>query len=146
MSSPTYSAELHPDARLRRIVLWSGALLGLVGVVVILSTRLPAALLIAASVAWLLFSGWELRRICHGYARCRRLRLSAGGELSRLDGAGNWHLARLLPGSVLLRRVGWIRWDDERGRQYAELLLGRCRESDDWRRLQVIWRHIGARL
>jgi len=145
VSSTTYSAELYPDAGLRRIVLWSGGLLGLVGVVLILSTRLPAVLLIAASVAWLLLSGWELRRIRHGYARCRRLRLSAGGELSRLDGDGNWQQARLLPGSVLLRRVGWIRWDDECGQPYAELLRGRCRESDDWRRLQVIWRHIGAR-
>jgi len=62
----------------------------------------------------------------------------------RLDADGNWHPARLLPGSMLLRRVGWIRWDDGCGRQYAELLRGRSRESDDWRRLQVIWRHIGA--
>jgi hypothetical protein len=129
---------------LRRIVLWSGVLLGIVGVVLVFSTRLPAAWLIAASAAWLLVSGWELRRICLGYARCHRLRLSAGGEMWRLDADGNWRPARLLPGSVLLRRVGWIRWDDGRGRQYAELLRGRSRESDDWRRLQVIWRHIGA--
>lgn len=129
---------------LRRSVLWSGALFAVAGVALIFSTRLPAALLIAASVAWLLFSGWELRRIRHGHACCRRLRLSAGGEMRWLDAGGNWHPAELLPGSVLLRRLGWIRWDDGHGGQYAELVRGRCRESDDWRRLQVIWRHIGA--
>ena len=129
---------------LRRVVLWSGALLCVVGVALILSTQLPGALQIVACVTWLLFSGWEMRRIRNGYVRCRRLRLSAGGEMLWLDTEGNWHPAQLLPGSVLLRRVGWIRWDDERGRQYGELLRGKCRESDDWRRLQVIWRHIGA--
>jgi len=144
VSSNAYSAELHPDALLRRIVLWSGTLLGVVGVSLILSMRLPAVLLIVASAAWLLFSGWELYRIRQGHAHCRRLRLSAGGEMLRLDADGNWHPAGILPGSVLLRRVGWIRWHDETGRQYAELLRGRCRESDNWRRLQVIWRHIGA--
>ena len=144
MSSTTYSAELHPDARLRRIVLWSGAFLGAVGVVLIFSMRLPAVVLIAASTAWLLVSGRELGRIRRAYTRCCRLRLSAGGEMRWLDVDGNWYPAKLLPGSVLLRRVGWIRWHDGRGRQAAELLRGRCRESDDWRRLQVIWRHIGA--
>jgi hypothetical protein len=79
-----------------------------------------------------------------GHALCRRLRMSAGGELLLLDPLGNWHTARLLPGSVLLRRIGWIRLETGIGQRCAELVRGSCRESDDWRRLQVIWRHIGA--
>jgi len=49
---------------------------------------------------------------------------------------------------VLLRKVGWIRLSFElpTGRKLilGELLRGDGRRGEDWRRLQVIWRHIGA--
>jgi len=144
MSSGTYSAELRPDAMLRRLVLVSGGVLGASGVALILVMPFNAMVLIAGSAAWLAYSGWELVGVSRGYARCRRLRVTAGGEMKLLDAEGNWRAARLLPCSVLLRRVGWIRGEDSEGRQYAEPVRGSCRESDDWRRLQVIWRHIGA--
>ena len=41
-------------------------------------------------------------------------------------------------------RIGWLHLKTADGKQFAELICGDCRESDDWRRLQVIWRHIGA--
>ena len=144
MSSSTYSADLCPDPGLRRIVLLSGAGACAIGVSLILAMPLHPVVLIAGSGSWLAFCARELNVMRRDHAFCRRLRMSAGGEMSLLDPLGNWHSAGLLPGSVLLRRLGWIRLETGKGHRFAEPVRGSCRESDDWRRLQVIWRHIGA--
>ena len=144
MSSGKYSAELRPDALLRRLVVLSGAGLAMLGVAVIFTLPLHAGVLIAASVGWLLLCARELVVACRRFSNCRRLRISVGGEILLLDAGGTWHPARLLSGSVVLRRIGWILIETGQGRRFAELVRGRCRESDDWRRLQVIWRHIGG--
>ena len=144
MSSSTYSADLHPDPAMRRIVVLSGAGFCGIGVALILAMPLQPVVLITGLGGWLALCAWELIKMYRGYALCRRLRMSVGGELLLLDPLGNWHTARLLPGSVLLRRVGWIRLETGIGHRCAEPVRGSCRESDDWRRLQVIWRHIGA--
>jgi len=144
VSSSTYSADLNPDPALRRVVLLSGAGFCAIGVSLILAMPLHPAVLIAGSGGWLALCARELIMTVRGYALCCRLRMLVGGELLLLDPLGNWQRARLLPGSVLLRRIGWIRLETGIGHRGAELVRGSCRESDDWRRLQVIWRHIGA--
>lgn len=144
MSSSKYAAELNPDALLRRWVLLSGAGLAAVGVALILILPLHRAALFGGSVAWLLLCARELVTAVRGFSCCRRLHVSAGGELLILDPDGVWQRARLLSGSVVLRRIGWLLFEMSDGRRFTELLRGRCRESDDWRRLQVIWRHIGG--
>jgi hypothetical protein len=54
----------------------------------------------------------------------------------------------MLSGGVLLSELGWIRLSvvlpDGRKLVLGEFVRGNARESADWRRLQVIWRHIGA--
>ncbi|MGI9249022.1 MAG: hypothetical protein ACR2QI_08395 [Woeseiaceae bacterium] len=144
MSSSTYSAELRPDAGLRRLVVLSGMFFGALGVALLLTLPLHAAASVACSGSWLLLCVRELVKIRRGYALCCGLRMTAGGEISVLGPDGAWRVAQLSPGSVLLRRLGWIRLTDRHGRRCAELIRGSCRESDDWRRLQVIWQHIGA--
>ena len=144
MSSSTYSAELYPDAVLRWLVLFSGSIFGAAGIALILTLPLHWLLLVAGSVGWLTLFVSELVGMSRGFVRCCRLRMTPDGEILLLDPEGNWHAARLLPGSVLLRRVGWIRLKIEQGQQCAEPVRGSCRESEDWRRLHVIWRHIGA--
>ena len=144
MSSSKYSAELCPDVLLRRVVLVSGMGFTVLGVALILTLPLHLAALIAGSVGWLLFCARELVIAGRGFSYCRRLRIAEGGDILLLDPDGVWKAARLLSGSAVLRRVGWILFETSEGRRYAELVRGRCRESDDWRRLQVIWRHIGG--
>ncbi len=144
MSSIKYSAELRPDALLRRVVLVSGMVFAVLGVVLILTLPLHAAALIAGSVGWLLLCARELVVAGQGFSYCCRLRIAVDGHILLLDPDGVWQPARLLSGSAVLRRVGWILFETSEGRQFAELVRGRCRESDDWRRLQVIWRHIGG--
>jgi hypothetical protein len=144
MSSSKYVAELHPDALLRRLVLLSGASLAALGAALIFTLPLHRAVLFGASVGWLLLCAREVVNASRGFSHCVRLRISAGGEILMLDPDGVWQRARLLSGSVVLRRVGWILFEANDGRRFAELLRGRCRENDEWRRLQVIWRHIGG--
>ena len=122
----------------------SGITLGGSGAVLILRLPLPWFGLLLGSMIWLMVSVWELRRFSHNAECCRRLRVAADGSVLSLDVNGVWQPGRLLPGSIVLRRVGWIRVMHGGGRKSARLFRGHCRESEDWRRLQVIWRHIGA--
>lgn len=103
----------------------------------------PLSARFAAALTWCLVCGWELRRIVVAWADCQSLRISAEGEVRVLGRNGEWVRARLLSGSLLLRHWAWIRIHREDGPVGAELLRGSCREGDDWRRLQVIWRHVG---
>ena len=144
MSSTAFSAVLVPDRTLRRIVLLSGLTLMCIGIVLILKLPLHPAILATGTIAWLLLCASELRNLARGFQRCRLLRVTANGAIRLLDANGDWRAAELLPGSLLLRRIGWIRVSDSAGRTSVEPVRGHCRESQDWRRFQVIWRHIGS--
>jgi len=144
VSSSTYSAELEPDTVLRAFVVLSGIGLSVIGVLLILLLPLHPVARVVGSGAWLYASWWEIATLVRGFTCCGRLQMAVGGLLTYLDRNGHWCGARLLPGSAVLPRLAWIRYETEGGHRSAELLRGNCRESGDWRRLQVIWRHIGA--
>jgi len=99
----------------------------------------------------LLGTGWSLAVLCQvldfrsGFARCRRLRFLADGTVM-IETPGGWQSAGMLPGSLLLRRAGWVRLRLPGQPAWAEPLRGHCRRSPGWRRLQVIWRHVGGGL
>ena len=144
MSSTEYSAALQTDPRLRRIVTGSGVLLGLIGILVILQLPVDSWVRVSACALWITSSIREYRQLQRGWAECHALRFSGTGDVAILGGDGVWHPARRESGGVLLRNVGWIRLRDHRGVVFGELLFGNERNSRDWRRLQVIWRHVGA--
>ena len=144
MSSNTYSAQLRPDAWLRLFVITCGRLLAAAGLVLILILPLGAGLRFAGCLIWLAWSWQELRRYHQGYATYYGIRIRVGAGVNLLNSDQEWVPARLLTGSVLLQRIGWLHLKTADGKQFAELICGDCRESDEWRRLQVIWRHIGA--
>ena len=144
MSSTAYFAEFKPDPHLRRLVAASGVLLGIAGVLVILLLPTDLWMRLAACVIWVVTSAREHRQLQRGWADCRALRFTANGELMVLGADQTWRAARQETGSVLLRKLGWIRLRDHRGVVFGELLSGDDRASPDWRRLQVIWRHVGA--
>ena len=129
---------------MRRTVLLVGIVLYAVGVVLILTMPLHPVAKLLGSGGWLFLCLREFLRLRRGFARCRRLRVMVGGGLLLLDADGNWQAARLLPGCVVLRQVAWIRCETEQGHHCAELVRGNCRDNEDWRRLQVIWPHIGG--
>lgn len=144
MSSSAFSAEFSPGFRLRSIVQLSGVVLAGVGLLVILLLPVHVGLRFTGAAVWVLASGIEFLRLQRAYARYCGLRVCHDGAVHLQERGGEWQAASLLPGSVLLRRTAWVRLRSEHGEVFAELLCGRCRDNPDWRRLHVIWRHIGA--
>ena len=148
MSSTAYFAEIRPDPALRRVVLASGAALALAGIPLIVTLPMRPEFRAAAVIVWLALAVHELARSRRGWIVCHALRFSADGTVDVLMPGQNWQRASLMSGGILLRRLGWIRLAVmlPTGRKIVlgEFLRGDCRQSVDWRRLQVIWRHVGA--
>lgn len=143
MSSTTYWAEIRPDLPCRRLVLIAGSLLALAGVPVILSLPVGPWPMLLLQGFWLAWSGRELVLLWRAQRRCSGYRLAAGGEL-QIWGAGGARPASLMPGSVVLHEIAWLRIRDEQGRVWGELIRGKHRESEEWRRFQVIFRHLNT--
>ena len=131
MPSTAYSAELRPDPVLRRFVLGTGAVLGLLGCIAVLTLPWPPLWRAIAAVTWAGSVSWELARLRLAWRDCMAFRLGGDGSAAALGRDGHWRPATLLADGVLVRRWGWIRLRSASGRVYAE-------------RLQVIWRHVGA--
>ncbi len=144
MSSHTYSTELQPDPRLRRIVLVYGIIATAVGLVLLATLPLALSWRAIAAVAWLLVSVRQLLVIAKGYKRCKRIRIEHNGTVTLWAADGCWFPATLIPGSVVLSKVAWLRFRAEDGQQFAELICEKSARNKGWRRLQVIWRHVGA--
>ncbi len=129
---------------MRRLVLICGWLALVAGAGVCLSMPLPWEWRLAASSLWVLVSERELRAIANGYKRYKGIRLDANGDAALLTCGGEWWPATLLAGSLVLPPLAWLRFKDRDGRQQVELIARKCSENKAWRRLQVIWRHLGA--
>jgi hypothetical protein len=97
---------------------------------------------------WLALAACELSRARHAWYSCQALRFFADGTVAMLIPGQTWQPASLLSGGVLLRQLGWIRVSvvlpNGRKLVLGDFVRGDGRKSADWRRLQVIWRHIGA--
>lgn len=114
------------------------------GVSIILSLPIDALLCAAAAIIWCVFTLAEILQLTRMHKRFSSLRVYADGtaELCRTDGA--WQAAVITHGSLVLPRVAWLRVRLREGGCYRVLLRGDSRESKQWRRLQVIWRHLGT--
>ena len=126
------------------MVLLTGALscLGGLAFLPLLAVSGPLKGLIA--IIWTALCGFEWRALRKGYARSGSLRIAAGGNVERQSSDGSWQPATLCAGSVVLVRMAWLRIAGPGMRPYAELVRARSHPGEDWRRLQVIWRHIGG--
>lgn len=144
MSSHTYSTELQPDPRLRRIVLVYGIIATAIGLVLLVTLPIAPSWRALAAVAWLLVNVRNLLVIANGYKCYQRIRIEHNGSVTLQAADGCWFPATLIPGSVVLSRVAWLRFRAEDGRKFAELVCEKNARNKGWRRLQVIWRHVGA--
>jgi len=136
--------ELKPESLLRRIVILYGIGATALGTALIWMLAIEATWRCAAAVVWLLLNGRQLCQIASGYQHCRRIRMGPSGAVQLLGPDGCWFAATLLPGSVVIGRLAWLRFEAEDGRRFAELLRQKCFGNKDWRRLRVIWNHLGA--
>jgi hypothetical protein len=126
------------------VVLGSGLLLGAIGLPLIASLGIALSVRSVLAAVWLIVFARQWLRFRHAYIRNGILRLDSDGEISCRRSPGNWEPLVLLPGSVVTSGWAWLRLSEAHGPDYAELLRGDIRQSHDWRRFQVIWRHIGA--
>jgi hypothetical protein len=125
-------------------VLLGGVLLSLAGLGLVPLLPLAAVPQAILALAWLCLSGRECLAFWRGYAGGGALRIAADGQVLLQSHGGGWLPATLCPGSVVLPRLAWLRVDPPGMSPYAELVSAERQESEEWRRLQVIWRHIGA--
>jgi hypothetical protein len=129
---------------LRIIVLTSGRLLIAAGLVLILTLDLDASLRAAGSLIWLTLGRFELQGVQRGFDSCTAIRVFSDGQIKVLNNDQEWMSGTLQSGSLVLPKLAWLRLQAANGTAFAELLRGDARESQNWRRMQVIWRHIGA--
>jgi len=140
MSSHEFSAELIPDQTLRNVVVLSGAIATLVGVVLILQMPVNLIIRLALTMGWLAYNQYELCEVARRSASVARIEINQHGKLWVTDPAGQRRTAELLRGSVVLARYAWIRIRFEDGRKCAELLSGNAVENKQWHRFQLIWK------
>lgn len=144
MSSQSYSTELIPDVLLRRVLLLAGLVATCVGCIMLLLLPVAWPWRGLAAIAWLGINMRDLSVIRAGHRRCDRFRLQHDGDVEIRSHDGCWFPATLVRGSVVLPSVAWLRFESENGQRFAELLWRKRAQSEAWRRLQVIWRHLGA--
>jgi len=125
-------------------VLTSGRLLIAAGLVLILTLNLDTAMRAVSCFVWFAAGRHELARIERGFEFCNAVRLSSDGEIAVLNNDQEWLPATLQTGSIVLRNYAWLRFRAANGDIFVELMRGNARQSEEWRRFQVIWRHIGA--
>lgn len=140
MSSTTYLAEIRANSRLRRIVMLTGLASTLIGVLVIILLPISAPGRAFGVIGWSCWCGRELLTYWRAYDRWSGFRVFADGNIE-LFGAGECRAAHIVAGSIVLAEVAWIRVQIENGDCWGELVAGKHRECEEWRRFQVIFRH-----
>ena len=115
-----------------------------IGLITIISLPIDSSLRAAGSSIWLLAMGAELMVISSAHKRFGRIRMHSDGRVELYDNEGIWQPAAIGNGCVVLRKLAWLRLKPATGTRYHELLRRNSLESEQWRRLQVIWRHLGA--
>ena len=144
MSSTPFSTDLEPDALSRNIVLATGAGALFCGALAIASLPAWVAWKSFGLVAWSIAGGRDLWLIALGYKQCVRIRLHYDGSVQAFSSRGHSVAATLRAGSVVTTGFAWLRIEPADGRPFGLLLRRKAAQNKDWRRLQVIWRHLGA--
>lgn len=144
MSSRVFVAELSPEPALRR-VLAASALIGyLLGIATIGSLPVGGRLGVLGAVVWSLLGAAQWFLISSAHTRFQKVRIYCDGTAELLDKDGEWHPATISKECIVLPTFAWLKLKPERGGTYCELVRGKSRRNEQWRRLQVIWRHLGT--
>ena len=129
---------------MRRIVVAAAWVAMSLGLITIVSLPIDGLLRAAGSSIWLIAMGAELILISSAHKQFGRIRVHSDGLVELRDNDGYWQTATIGNGSIVLRRLAWLRLKPASGARYHELLRRNSLQSEQWRRLQVIWRHLGA--
>ncbi len=129
---------------MRRIVISTGIAAVAGGLVAIISLPFAGGWRTLAAVIWTVTFWYELREILRGNKACQRIRIEQDGNMQVTMAEGCCMPATLSAGSVVLDSFAWLRFTAENGCRHVELVRRKSSRIKDWRRLQVIWRHLGA--
>lgn len=145
MSSGEFSSELTPDRLLHRLLLAAALLALFLGATIILFLPVNTVLRAIGVFCWCLMAGGDMLQISTLHKRYSRLRVFADGRVELRDSDGRWKPGSIGRGSVVLPKVAWLDLRLAGGGRYRALLRGDASESEQWRRLQVICRHLGTK-
>jgi len=140
-SSAKFETVLTPEPRLRQFVFMCGCAAAMTGTLIILGMPLALVWRILLASAWIGENVRECRRLARGAARLKALRLDADGNIAGVGPDGRVESLTLLSGSIVLKRLAWLRVRFADGSEYAELFQGDPAGDLEWQRLQLIWRH-----
>lgn len=140
MPSPSFVVKLYPDVLLHRIMMGSGVILSLAGILLLINMAGPMSWRVVATVVWSLDCALTLRRLAAGQARVKLITLDSEGGVRTKSSMGVTTLAALQSGSFILARVAWLRIKDGRGGIYAGLFIQSRMNAADWHRIQLLWR------
>ena len=144
MSSSRYSVCLTPDPTLRGLVSTSAILILLAGWFIIANLSALIMYRCCGAVAWFFLIAWQLSRARRGWERVEAIRVSQGPLVEVCDESGDWAGAELLDGSLVGARMAWLRFRLADRTVCVEPFRAASERCNKWRRLQVIWRHVGA--
>jgi hypothetical protein len=114
------------------------------GVIAIAGLPFAASWRFLWAALWAALGCFELKAIADGNKHCQRLRIEQDGNMQVTLSSDCCMPATLSAGSVVLGSFAWLRFTAENGRRHVELIRRKSPGNKDWRRLQVIWRHLGA--
>ena len=114
------------------------------GVIALAVLPLARWIIVSGSGLWIFWVGRELASLRRVYGRFTGYRVWPDGEIEVLADTGAGLNARVAPGTLVTRYWAWLRVDAGDGRCWGELVAGNARESQQWRRFQVIFRHLNA--
>ena len=122
-------------------MLLCGCLAGFAGTLIILYMPIAWVLRVSLAAVFIGESLREMSRLVRGAARLRQISLDAEGNVASLGPGGSFEPLTLLSGSIVLKRLAWLRLRFADGSEHGELLRGDPATDPEWHRLQLIWRH-----
>ncbi len=125
-------------------MLGSGFVLTMLGAAVIAVMPVPIWLRTMILSLWLVWSAAAGARLVRRYREITGYRIYADGTAEIIHADGRRVVAQLAAGTVLLPRLAWLRLRGPGGGRLSELVSGDPRASQQWRRFQVICRHVAA--
>ena len=140
MSSTVFGVVLRTEQTGRKIVCLSGIGLMLTGMVLILSLPFSTSWRIVLLLIWLTDCSLTFSRLAIAWRQVTAIRLDIAGSVHTEAPDGSLVQTTLESGSVVCRRVAWLRFRLADGRPHGELLLASGTEALTWHRFQLIWR------
>ncbi len=125
-------------------MLGSGVAFALLGAGVFATLPLPIGLRLLAAAIWLIGSVASCVRLGRRYRGIAGYRVYQDGTAEIVRADGRRVAGRLIAGTFLLPGLAWLRVGVAGSGPVAELVAGNLRTSQQWRRFQVICRHLAA--